>query len=155
MTVAEDRRLKMTRRFAASPERLFDAWTDPSQAHGWLFTTPESESHTVEMDPRVGGRWKIVDRRGGVDYTAIGEYLEIDRPHRLAFSFGMPQFSPGFDKVTVEILADGQGSVMTLTQEGLPPAYIAATEDGWAKMFDALARQLAGGEKSGQRAATN
>ncbi|HXQ13673.1 MAG TPA: SRPBCC domain-containing protein [Caulobacteraceae bacterium] len=143
MTVAEAQRLTMTRRFDASPERLFDAWTDPRLAHGWLFTTPDSEAHSAEIDLRIGGAWKIVDRRGGTDYTALGEYLEIDRPRRLAFSFGMPQFSPAFDKVTVEIAADGDGAIMTLTQEGLPPAYIPATEDGWAKMFDALSVQLA------------
>jgi uncharacterized protein YndB with AHSA1/START domain len=94
MTVAEHRRLKMTRRFDAAPERMFDAWTDPSLAHGWLFTTPESESHGAETDLRVGGAWKIVDRRGGADYTATGQYLEIDRPRRLVFTFGMPQFPP-------------------------------------------------------------
>jgi uncharacterized protein YndB with AHSA1/START domain len=145
MSVAEDRRLKLCRRFDAAPERLFDAWTDPRMAHGWLFTTPESESHSAEMDLRVGGAWKIVDRRGGADYAAIGEYLEIDRPRRLVFTFGMPQFSVGFDRVIVEIAPDGDGALMTLTQEGLPPEHIPATEDGWEEMFAALATQLAGG----------
>ena len=140
MTVAD--RLKMTRRFDASAERLFDAWTDPRLAHGWLFTTPQSESHSAEMDLRVGGKWKIVDRRGGTDYTAIGEYLEIDRPHRLVFSFGMPQFSPAFTQVTVEIAADGDGATLTLTQEGLPPEHIPPTRDGWAEMFEALSSEL-------------
>jgi uncharacterized protein YndB with AHSA1/START domain len=144
MTVAD--RLKMTRRFDAPPERLFDAWTDPRLAHDWLFTGPDSESHSAEMDLRVGGKWKIADRRGGVDYTAIGEYLEIERPRRLAFTFGMPQFSPAFTQVTVEIAADGDGARMTLTQEGLPPEHIPPTEDGWVKMFEALSSQLANGD---------
>ena len=139
---AADRRLTMTRRFDGSPERLFDAWTEPRLAHGWLFTTPGSERHSAEIDLRIGGAWKIVDRRGGTDYTALGEYLEIERPRRLVFSFGMPQFSSAFDQVTVEIAADGDGAIMTLTQEGLPPSHIPATEDGWAKMFDALSGQL-------------
>jgi uncharacterized protein YndB with AHSA1/START domain len=145
MTVAEAQRLKMTRRFDASPERLFDAWTDPHLADGWLFTGPDSESHSAEMDLRVGGKWKVADRRGGVDYTAIGEYLEIDRPRRLAFTFGMPQFSPAFDRVSIDIAADGKGAVMTLIQEGLPPEHIAATVEGWGKMFDALSGQLVHG----------
>ena len=143
MTVAKDRRLKMSRRFDATPERLFDAWTDPRLAQGWLFTTSESESHSAQMDLRVGGAWRIVDRRGGVDYTAIGEYLEVDRPSRLVFTFGMPQFSAAKNRVTVEIAPDGDGAaVMTLTQEGLPPEHAAAAEDGWAKMFEALGAGL-------------
>jgi hypothetical protein len=75
----------------ASAERVFDAWVNPGTAAKWLFTTPKSEWHNAEMDVRVGGRWTIVDRREGTDYKAIGEYLEIDRPRRLAFTFGMPQ----------------------------------------------------------------
>jgi uncharacterized protein YndB with AHSA1/START domain len=142
MPVVKDRRLTMSRRFDTAPERLFDGWTDPRLAHGWLFTTADSESHSAQMDLRVGGAWKIVDRRGGMDYTAIGEYLEVDRPLRLVFTFGMPQFSPALDKVTVEIAADRAGAVMTLTQEGLPPDHVPATEDGWAKMFEILAIRL-------------
>ena len=128
--------LRMVRRFDASPERVFDAWTDPNVAAGWLFTGPESESHSTEIDLKVGGRWEIVDRRGGVDYRAIGEYLEIERPRRLKFTFGMPQFSEAFTTVTVEIEPDGAGARMTLIQEGLQAEAIGPLEQGWAAMFD-------------------
>ena len=139
MTLVEDRRLRLTRRFEASPEQLFDAWTDPALAGRWLFTTPRSEAHRTTIDVRVGGRWEIIDRRDGVDYRAIGEYLEVEPPHRLVFSFGMPQFSPGFSRVIVEIAAAGAGAIMTFTQEDLPAEAIAALEDGWRQMFDQLA----------------
>ncbi|HZZ90263.1 MAG TPA: SRPBCC domain-containing protein [Caulobacteraceae bacterium] len=135
--------LRISRRFEATPERLFDAWTDPRFAAAWLFTEATSEHHATELDVRVGGRWRIVDRRGGVEYTALGEYLEVDRPHRLAFTFGMPQFSPDFDTVTVEIAADGAGALMTLTQERPPAGALAAIEEGWRRMFDELEARLA------------
>ena len=144
MTLASTRRLVMTRRFQASPERVFDAWIDPAVAAAWLFTTPQSEAHETRLDVRVGGRWEIVDRRDGVLYRAIGEYLEVNRPRRLVFTLGMPQFSPAFDTVTVEIAADGAGAVMTLTQAQAPPEAAAALEKGWADMFEALGRRLAG-----------
>ena len=102
--------LRMSRRLDASPERVFDAWVDPKVAAKWLFTSPTSESHSTELDVRVGGGWTIIDRRDGVDYRAIGEYLEIDRPRRLVFTFGMPQFAEGFARVAVEIAADGTGA---------------------------------------------
>jgi uncharacterized protein YndB with AHSA1/START domain len=134
--------LRMTRRFAASPERVFAAWTDSALAARWLFTGPHSQRHTAELDVRVGGRWTITDRRGGVDYTATGEYLAVEPPHRLIFTFGMPQFSPELARVIVEIAADGEGAVMTLTQEDLRPEEVRPTEEGWSKMFAGLARLL-------------
>jgi len=142
MTAVADGRLQISRRFEAPPQRLFDLWTDPDQVATWLFTTPESEGHTTALDVRVGGQWEIVDRRGGVDYRAIGEYLVVAPPHRLVFSFGMPQFEPGFSLVTVEIVPDGDGAVMTLIQEQLPAAYVDPSRDGWSVMFDLLAKRL-------------
>ena len=127
--------LTIVRRFAATAERVFDAWLDPARASRWLFTAPGREAHSMENDPRVGGRWVITDRRDGVDYKALGEYLEIDRPRRLVFTFGMPQFSPEFNRVTVEIVPDGEGCLMTVTQEGVPLDHHPETREGWEEMF--------------------
>ena len=94
MTADPSQKFRMTRRFEASPERLFDAWIDPETARKWLFTSPTSESNRTDLDPGVGGTWTITDRRDGVHYTGLGEYLEIDRLRRLVFTFAMPQFDP-------------------------------------------------------------
>ena len=68
--------LRLTRRFDAAPERVFNAWTDPQLAAGWLFTGPDSEAHTTEFDLKVGGRWEIVDRRGGVELAGGREAMD-------------------------------------------------------------------------------
>ncbi len=150
MTVAPDRMLRMTRRFDAAPERVFDAWLTPDMARQWLFSSPADEGYAAELDARVGGRWTITARRGGMDYAG-GEYLEIDRPRRLVFTFAMLQFSPNSDRITVEITPSGAGCILTLTQQGvdiagelrhLPPGVAGGTEKGWNEMFDALATIL-------------
>jgi len=135
--------LRVTRRFEASPEALFDAWINPEVAGRWLFTGPTSESHETQLDARVGGKWSIVDRRDGVDYAAVGEYVEIDRPRRLVFTFGMPQFSPEFCNVTVEIEPDGTGAIMRLAQDRTQPEAVKPTEEGWRGMFRGLEALLA------------
>lgn len=135
-------RLQITRRFDAAPESVFDAWTDPKTAGRWLFTSPASESHDTDLDVRAGGKWTIRDRRDGVDYTAIGVYLEVDQPRLLAFTFGMPQFAPGFATVTVTFEADAGGCLMTLVQDSVPPDSVEPLREGWAQMFDALAEVL-------------
>jgi uncharacterized protein YndB with AHSA1/START domain len=134
--------LRISRELKFSPERVFDAWLDPRIACRWLFTSPTSEEHTMDADTRVGGKWSITDRRGGVNYTALGEYLEIDRPRRLVFSFGMPQFSVEFARVTVEVVAASDGCTLTLTHEQLPWASVPETEKGWMAMLDGLADSL-------------
>src|SRR5688572_21766991 len=119
MTGDPDRVLRMTRRFEASPERVFDAWLNPETARKWLFVTPADQTYTAEIDARVGGKWTITARRGGINYTASGEYLEIDRPRRLVFTFEMLQFSPNSDRITIEVAPSGTGCLLTFTQEGL------------------------------------
>jgi uncharacterized protein YndB with AHSA1/START domain len=130
--------LRITRQFNAQPSRVFDAWTDPKVASKWLFTAPTSERHEMQAELRVGGKWTVIDRREGVDYTALGEYLGLDRPRRLVFTFGMPQFSPGFAKVTVEMRPEGDGTLMTLTHEKVPGIAVSETEKGWGAMLDRL-----------------
>jgi hypothetical protein len=77
--------------------------------------------------------------------VAVGKYLEVDRSHRLVFTFGMPQFAADFDTVSVVIEPDGDGCSLTLTQDGLRPGYEKFTVSGWGKMFDALTKALSEG----------
>ena len=79
--------LTVSRDFDASPEMLFDAWLDPALAGKFLFATPDGEMLKVEIDPRVGGRALIVDRRASGDAHHHILYEVIDRPHRLVFLF--------------------------------------------------------------------
>jgi len=51
----------VTREIAALPERVFDAWLDPKDAAEFLFATAEGEIVRCDIDPRVGGRFFIVD----------------------------------------------------------------------------------------------
>lgn len=140
------RRLVMTRRFNAAPERVFDAWTKPELVAKWLFTGPTSEAHSADFSARVDAKWTITDRRGGVDYTAEGWFLEVDRPHRLVFTFGMPQFSADYDRIVLEFAPDGDGCLMTFVQEGVLEEYKAPQEHGWSLMFLGLGQIVETGQ---------
>ncbi|MDB6100321.1 MAG: hypothetical protein JWO52_320 [Gammaproteobacteria bacterium] len=129
-----------TRRFEASCDKLFGAWVNPSILTKWLFTTATSELHRAEFEPWEGGNWTVVDRSEGEYFAATGQYLQIDRPHRLIFTFGMLQLSAQFVHVAVDITRAAAGSELTLTHEYLPWMGTRSPEKGWHAMFDMLAR---------------
>jgi uncharacterized protein YndB with AHSA1/START domain len=131
--------LRITRRFTASAERVFDAWLDPQKAGSWLFATPTGKMVKVDIDARVGGKFNFTDRRDGEDIEHIGEYQEIDRPRRLVFTFGVPKFSDVSTRVIVEIVPQANGCELTLTHEGVLPEWQSRTVDGWTTLLGALA----------------
>ena len=131
--------VRVKHRFTASPERVFDAWLDPERARRFLFATPTGQMVQAETDPRVGGRFTFTDRRDGLDVVHTGEYLEIDRPRRLVFTFGVPTYSPVMTEVTIEIVPLDDGCELTLTHEGVPPEYAERNVEGWTRILAALA----------------
>ena len=137
-----DRVLVMVRRFEASPERVYDAWTDPAYASLWLLTGLTDEANGCEIDARPGGRWRITATRRGETCTARGEFLETDRPHRLSLTFAVPHLSPEHDRISVAFEADGDGCIMTFKQEGLAQVAKRPSESGWTPMFRGLAAAI-------------
>ena len=132
----------VVRRFDASPERVFSPWLDPKMAAKFLFATPTGRMMRAEIDARVGGKFTFVDRRDGEDIEHIGEYLEIARPHRLAFTFAVPKFSSQRTTVSIDIVPGGAGCTVTLTHAGVLPDYASRTEEGWTRILDGLAAAL-------------
>jgi uncharacterized protein YndB with AHSA1/START domain len=137
--------IRVSRRFEASAERVFDAWLDPARAGRWLFATPNGEMFRAEIDARVGGKFNFTDRRDGEDIEHVGEYVEIDRPRRLVFTFAVPKFSPLATRVTIDIVPLAAGCELTLTHEGVLPEYAERAPAGWTMILDGLAAALGGG----------
>ena len=134
--------LQVRRHFDASAERVFDAWLDTTRAAKFLFATPAGVMVRAEIDARVGGRFCFVDRRDGVDVEHVGTYLEIDRPRRLVFEFGVPQYSAELTRVSIDIAAIGGGCELTLTHQGVLPDFIDRTRQGWTGILEGLAGAL-------------
>ncbi len=132
-------RVVVTHRYAASPERVFDAFLDVQTARRFLFATATGEMITAEIEPRVGGGFTFTERRPDMgDVRHVGEYLEIDRPRRLVFTFGVPQFDARMTIVTIEIRPEGSGCELTLTNDGVPPDYAKRNHEGWSRILAGL-----------------
>jgi two-component system cell cycle response regulator DivK len=136
--------VRVSRRFEAPAEAVFDAWLDEASVGEWLFATPDGEMVRVEIDPRVGGRYTIVERRGGEDIVHTGTYEVVERPTRLVFTLQVPKYADHADRVTVGLAPAGDGCELTLIQTVPPdaPASPERIEQGWGVVLGGLAARL-------------
>jgi uncharacterized protein YndB with AHSA1/START domain len=152
MTIKTAPPVVVTHRYAASPERVFDAFLNTDVARHFLFATAAGEMITAKVDARIGGAYEFTERRPDMgDVRHVGEYLEIDRPRRLVFTFGVPQFDPRMTAVIIEIRPDGEGCLLTLTNEGVPADRAEANRDGWTHIIGGLLPAYEGAHGAGWR----
>ena len=127
------------RHFAASPEKVFDAFLDVRVARHFLFATKTGEMIEAEIDPQVGGGLAFTERRPTMgDVRHVGEYLQIDRPRRLAFRFAVPQFGASSSVVSIDISAARDGCALRLTNDGVSTEFAERVQEGWERILDGL-----------------
>ena len=79
-----DRELVITRAFAASRPRVFDAWTNPRSLPSWLLGPEGWTMPVCEIHLRAGGTWRYVWRKDdGAEMAMSGTYREVVRPERI------------------------------------------------------------------------
>jgi uncharacterized protein YndB with AHSA1/START domain len=123
-------------------EKVFAAWLDPEGMRGWM--CPGScRSAEVEIDARVGGKFRILMKSEEKDYDHTGEYVVIDPPSKLAFTW----ISEGTDHqatlVTVELFDRGKECELVLTHERFPrPEKVEPHRQGWGSIVEKLAAHL-------------
>ena len=137
--------VRVSRQLRASPERIFDAWLDAGAARAVLAAGGIAHAAGTEIDARISGEFRIVHQRGGEEVEYSGEYLEIDRPHRLVFSLFVERYAQWDDRVIVELAPVAGQSLLVLTHElSLPsPAQRSRVLRGWTRVMDGLAVTLA------------
>lgn len=139
-------------RFAISAERVFDAWFDPVWLGRWMFGPSVRDERIVRLtlDARVGGKFSFVVERQGVEIDHVGEYLAIDRPQLLAFTWATRDSLPDTSRVTVEITPLEHGCDVKLTHAmgANWSAFVDKAANAWSKMLDALERAIAQENKS-------
>jgi uncharacterized protein YndB with AHSA1/START domain len=105
--------------FIAAPrERIFQAITDPAQASKWWGRKDQYYFNHFNMDVRVGGKWSTTGTKPTVGDLAVhGEFLEVDPPRRLAYSWSS-SWMPAVTKVLWELDSQSNGTLVRLTHSG-------------------------------------
>jgi uncharacterized protein YndB with AHSA1/START domain len=142
-----DRVLTITRLFDAPRTLVWQAWTDPKHAMNW-WGPRWHPARQVEMDVRVGGRWRhcLRSTETGADLWHGGVFREVVPPERLVFTFRWEEEGERGNEnvVTVTFTEQGNRTQMSFRQT---PFWSDEERDGhqggWGSTFDRLDDLLA------------
>ena len=135
--------VRITRRFAASPDEVYDAWTNPNSVMEWMIPLPGGRTKAT-LEATVGGRFRIEMISEGRTYPHQGEYLRLERPRLIEFTWISEATERQRSVVRVELrpMADG-GTELVLTHQQLPTERAAEEHHGgWSAALDRLGERL-------------
>jgi uncharacterized protein YndB with AHSA1/START domain len=83
VTLPTDEQILITREFDAPRHLVYKAWTTPELVRRW-WSGRRGEMTVVEIDLRVGGRWRyVMVANGGFEVAFHGQYREIVPDQRI------------------------------------------------------------------------
>jgi uncharacterized protein YndB with AHSA1/START domain len=116
VTTPSDREIRLTRVFNAPPQLVFEAMTRPEHVRQWWGCLGEGYSVPVcEIDLRVGGKWRFVNRHPKGEAAFHGEYREINPPSRVVFTEIFEDFPDTVSVVTSELTEENGKTRLTAT----------------------------------------
>jgi uncharacterized protein YndB with AHSA1/START domain len=145
--LAEKPSLSIQRRYSVAPEKVWRAWTDPQALKQWWGPGGPEAVSVVQLDVRVGGRFRIVfGGPRGDEHEVRGTYTEVVPNRRLAFTWTWPRTTPERESlVTIAFKPAGSGTELDFVHarhfdEKVRDGHLR----GWSEAFVKLDRFLQG-----------
>jgi uncharacterized protein YndB with AHSA1/START domain len=143
------------RNYAASPERVFDAFADPAKKRRWFAEDKGMAIEEFELDFRVGGteraRYRMLEGTPfpGASLGNDTSYHDILPGRRivLAYTMSLGDRRISASLATIEIVPAGKGTDLIFTEQG---AYFEGSdgphmrENGWRELLDKLEKEVGG-----------
>ena len=134
-----DRGIEVRKVLPEAPEDVFAFLTDAERYAKWM-------GRAAELDARPGGIYRV-EMDGHT--VALGEYVTVEPPRRLVFTWGWvgnPDVPPGSTTVEIELTPTKDGTTLVLRHTGLPDGSTAAMHrEGWVLYLGRLAVAASGG----------
>ena len=109
VTTPSDTEIGLTRLFDAPRHLVFEAMSKPEHIKRWWGNLGAGYSVPIcEVDLRVGGKWRFVNRHPKGDADFYGEYREIQAPDRIVFTEIFAPF-PDAPSLVTATLSDENG----------------------------------------------
>jgi uncharacterized protein YndB with AHSA1/START domain len=130
--------LEVSVHIAAQSETVFPYFTDPARYVQWM-------GNEAVLEPVPGGAYRVLMRER---VEASGEFVEVDPPHRLVFTWGWtsdPGVPSGSTRVVLTLEAHDGGTLVVLRHDGLPDEEQRSHHgEGWRVYLGRLAQRVAG-----------
>lgn len=140
-----ERVVDVERRIAAPPAEVFTYLTQPARYTRW-------KGQQAELDPRPGGLYRV---RMGPESVALGEYVEVEPPSRIVFTWGWEgsgEVPPGSTTVEITLSEDGDGTLLRLRHSGFSSVADADLHrEGWEMYVGRLVAVAAGAGPGAER----
>ena len=124
----------------ASPETVWEFLVDPEKLMRW-------KGINADLETQPGGIFRCEVIPG---HIARGEYVEIDKPNKLVFTWGWDgsdDVPPGSSTIEIELASDGDGTSLRFVHKDLPNAEaIASHAHGWDHYLPRLETAAGGGD---------
>lgn len=130
--------IRIERVLSATIGRVYDAWTRAELLMQWYCPNPQLELK-VQADVQVGGEYVV--EMG--PHVVRGNYLEVEPPHRLVFSWTWDSAPDEPTRVQVDLSEVADGTLMVLSHTGFATAEDAANHQlGWDPEIERLTALL-------------
>ncbi len=138
-----DSTLILKRTFDAPIERVWKAWTTPDQMKHWWVGGWDHVVHSVEIDARVGGAYRVgFGPPGKTPYFESGRFSEVIPLQRLAYQETVTLEGEQIhtNATIVEFRDLGERTEVTVTTSGVESWRNA---EGWVPALEKLAAHIA------------
>lgn len=111
--------LRLSCHFAASPERVFEAWTNPQQIAKWFHPEENVYCHEAQTDPQLGGKFRITLTTTNGPISAFGEYTVFDLPNQLQMTWQWTHEGPEvfISRLNLDMTPNGKGTDFVMTHD--------------------------------------
>ena len=139
----QNRRLEIRKHINASPERVFEAWTQPEQIEKWW--GPEDVTCIgAKIDLQVGGKYQINNRLpNGNELLIYGVFKVVEQPNKLVYTWSTDPGLKDSETVNVKFNPYKDGTEVVVIHERIPTKEILDSHNtGWIGCLEGLLSYL-------------